>query len=230
LTWLDLGDLEQSEIMLQKAASLEPDHPFVQAARIEFLIEQEQYQQALDLARKAYDDDLPDRQGSRFIINRLLVNDAVHRKDYDQALGILADDFPEGIESPLDTRDASAADLLASIAYVIKLKDPASDEVDAILDHAEELNAMRDERRLPQDKAFNQAMIDVTRGDKPSAIAALQESFEKGWRWGWRDVMFRDFQFESLHQEPEFKQLIAQFEKDMEKQREEAYGLLGLSE
>ncbi|HMB60543.1 MAG TPA: tetratricopeptide repeat protein [Xanthomonadales bacterium] len=228
LAWLDLGDLEQAEIMLQKAASLEPDHPFVQAARIEFLIEQEQYQQALDLARKAYDDDLPDRQGSRFIINRLLVNDAVKRKDYDQALGILAEDFPEGIESPLDTRDASTADLLASIAYVIKLKDPASDEVGAILDHAEELNALRDERRLPQDKAFNQAMIEVTRGNKPSAIASLQDSFEKGWRWGWRDVMFRDFQFESLHQEPEFKQLIAQFEADMEKQRAEAYELLGL--
>ena len=57
----------------------------------------------------------------------------------------------------------------------------------------------------------------------------LGVAIEKGWRFDWREVMLRDLQFESLHNEPEFKTLVAMLEADMEKQREQAYDLLGLT-
>jgi hypothetical protein len=41
--------------------------------------------------------------------------------------------------------------------------------------------------------------------------------------------MYRDFWFDSLRQEPEFKNMTAMLEADMEKQRDEAYKLLGLT-
>jgi hypothetical protein len=41
-------------------------------------------------------------------------------------------------------------------------------------------------------------------------------------------VLRHDWRFEFLHNEPEYKNLVALLEKDMEKQRDEAYELLGL--
>jgi len=116
------------------------------------------------------------------------------------------------------------------MAYVLKLQDPVSEQVSALLDHADALNKESDDRVFPAEKPFRQAMIESARGNKPAALSSLHEAFEKGWRLGWRDSMYKDFQFETLHKEPEYKDLIAMFEADMEKQRNEAYELLGLKQ
>ena len=228
LVWLDIGDTERAEADLQKAASLDPDHPFTLAARIELLLYQEQYQQAVSLAQKARDEKLPGRQGSDDIIDGLLLNDAVRRRDYATALAILQEGFPDGLASPLDTDDVDDVYALAGLAYVLKMQNPAAEQVPALLDHADVLNKRSDGRVFPSEKPFRQAMIESARGDKVAALSSLHEAFEKGWRLGWRDWMYRDFQFESLHNEPEYKNLVAMFEADMEKQHEEAYELLGL--
>jgi hypothetical protein len=76
---------------------------------------------------------------------------------------------------------------------------------------------------------LRQAAIESARGNKPAAIAGLQAAFDAGWRLEWRDVLHHDWRFESLHQEPDYKNLLAQLEADMEKQREQAYALLGRS-
>ena len=228
LVWLDIGDTERAEADLQKAASLDPDHPLTLAARIELLLYQEQYQQAVSLAQKARDEKLPGRQGSDDIIDGLLLNDAVRRRDYATALAILHEGFPDGLTSPLDTDDVEDVYALAGLAYVLKMQNPAAEQVPALLDHADALNKRSDGRVFPSEKPFRQAMIESARGDKAAALSSLHEAFEKGWRLGWRDWMYRDFQFESLHKEPEYKDLVAMFEADMEKQRNEAYELLGL--
>jgi hypothetical protein len=46
----------------------------------------------------------------------------------------------------------------------------------------------------------------------------------------WQYVLHNDWRFESLHGEPDYKNLLAMMEKDMEKQREEAYELMGLKQ
>jgi len=132
------------------------------------------------------------------------------------------------LASPLDTDDVDDVYALAGLAYVLKMQNPAAEQVPALLDHADVLNKRSDGRVFPSEKPFRQAMIESARGDKVAALSSLHEAFEKGWRLGWRDWMYRDFQFESLHKEPEYKDLVAMFEADMEKQRNEAYELLGL--
>ncbi len=231
LTWLDLGDTRQAEESLQKAAGLAPAHPLTVATRIEVLLQQEQYQQALGVAQKAHDDKLPRRQGSDGIIRRLLVDAAVRQHDYNRALSLLHEALPDGLlASPLDADDVGDVDVLASMALVLKLQDPASEQVLALLEHADALNKRSDGRVIPFDKPFRQALIEVARGNKAAATSSLREAFDKGWRLGWRDWVYQDFQFEPLRQEPEFKRLITLLEDDMEGQRKKAYELLGLAD
>ncbi len=229
LVWMDLGDHEQAEIWLQNAASIEPDQPFVVAAHIHSLLYKEQYQQAAELASEALDKKPSNRQGSSDMIARVIVNDAIARKDYESALATLRQRLPEGIASPLDTQNDDDAFTLASMAMVIKLQDPASDQLTALLQHADELNRKASDRKIPFEKPFSEAMIESVKGNKQKAISALTTAFERGWRWDWQLWMYSDYQFEPLRGEPEFKNLTARIEADMEKQREEAYELLGLN-
>lgn len=228
-TWMDLGDMQQAEQWLQKAAKLAPGQPSTVKARIQSLLQNEQVQQALELAQEAHDEGLPDRQGSGATISRLLVGDAVRRGDFPRALELLQQQLPKGIESPLEVDEPDDIVVLASLAQVMKMQDPASDRARDLLDHAAALNRQSDNRNIPFRGGLRQAAIESARGNKPAAIAGLQAAFDAGWRLDWRDVLHHDWRFESLHQEPDYKNLLAQLEADMEKQREEAYALLGLS-
>ncbi|HLF29401.1 MAG TPA: hypothetical protein VI566_00035 [Xanthomonadales bacterium] len=229
LAWIDLGDMQQAELWLQKAAQLAPDQPTTVSTRIEVLLQNEQVQQALDLAQKAHDEDLPDRQGSGEIIYGLLVGDAIHRHDFDRALELLQERMPTGVASPLELDEPDDVTLLAGMAQVMKMQDPASEQATALLDHAAALNRQSDNRKIPFESGFRQAAIESARGNKQAAIAGLQAAFDAGWRLGWQDVLRNDWRFESLHKELDYKNLVVMLEKDMEKQREEAYELLGLS-
>ncbi|HET6564741.1 MAG TPA: tetratricopeptide repeat protein, partial [Xanthomonadales bacterium] len=227
--WLDLGDVARAEAMLQRAASIDPDHPLTISTQVQVLMEKEQVRQAVDLAQNAFDQDFPGRQGSKFIINNTLINDAVQRKDFAKALAILEEELPAHVQSPLEIEDPGYAGLVASIGHVTKLRSPLSGEAMPLLELAHSLNQQVDDRNIPFDKPLNQAFIEVAMGNKPEALASLQQAIDRGWRLEWRQLMYREFWFESLRQEPEFKNMIALLEADMEKQRSEAYELLGIT-
>jgi tetratricopeptide (TPR) repeat protein len=226
--WIDLGDMQRAEQWLQEAAQLAPDQPATVSTRIQVLLQNEQAQQALELAQKAHDGDLPDRQGSGDTIYGLLVGDALQRRDFDRALELLQERMPTGVASPLALDEPDDVYQLAEMAQVMKMQDPASEQATALLDHAAALNRQSDNRRIPFEAGFRQATIESARGNKPGAIAGLQAAFDAGWRLDWQGVLRNDWRFESLHNEPDYKELVTMLEKDMEKQREEAYELLGL--
>lgn len=228
-TWIDLGDLQQADLWLQKAARLAPDQSTTVATRIQFLLQKEQHQQAVNLAQKAFDDKLPDRHQSGIVIRRLLVGAAVRQHNFDQALRILQQQLPKDIDSPLETDDPNEIELLAVMAQVMKMQNPVSQQATAMLNHADTLNHRPGDRRIPFFKHLRQASIEVARNNKDAAIAALQQAIGAGWRIDWRDTLQNDFRFESLHQEPAYKHLAAMLEADMQKQREETYQLLGLA-
>ncbi len=132
------------------------------------------------------------------------------------------------MESPLETDDPEDIDTLAGMALVMKMQNPVSEQANALLDHADALNHMPGDRSFPFAKFTRQASIEVARNNKSAAISALQQAFAAGWRIDWHDTLQNDFRFESLHNEPEYKHLIAMLEEDMQKQRNQAYELLGL--
>lgn len=227
-SWIDLGDLDQAKIWLDKTARIDSKSPAAAITRVAVLMQQEQFQEALRVARQAYEDKLPDRHGSNEIIYRLLARNRVQQGNFDGALKILNGLLPAGIESPLQIDNVNDASLLSQMALVLKLQNPASEQAIDLLDHADQLNQRNSGRRIPFNKPLTQATIDAARGDTEAAIRSLKAAVEKGWRWDWQDIMYRDIQFQSLYNEPEFKELVSFLESDMEAQRLQAYELLGL--
>ena len=68
-------------------------------------------------------------------------------------------------------------------------------------------------------RAPNDARVLALRGRKQEALAALRAAQRAGWRWGWsfqRDV---DPAFDSIRDDPEFKAIFADIERDMARQR-----------
>jgi tetratricopeptide (TPR) repeat protein len=67
----------------------------------------------------------------------------------------------------------------------------------------------------------NDARALALRGRKQEALSALRAAERAGWRWGWR--FYRDFDpaFDSIRDEPEFKAIFADIDRDMARQRAE---------
>ena len=63
--------------------------------------------------------------------------------------------------------------------------------------------------------------IHALRGDKAKALAALRAAERAGWRGGWRALRDLDPAFDSIRDEPEFKAIFADIERDMARQRAE---------
>jgi len=227
--WIDLGDMKQADAWLQKAAQLGPDQPTTISLRIQTLLQNEQYKQAVELAQKAHDDKLPDRHRSGWVVQQVLVGDAVSRGDFETALDILREKLPHDIESPLEIDDPNEVGLLACLGMVMKMQNPLSGEATEILDHAEALNARPGDRSIPFGRFIQQAAIETARSNKEAAVSALKQAFDAGWRVDWRETLVNDYRFESLHNEPEYRHLIAMLEEDMQQQREQAYALFGLA-
>jgi hypothetical protein len=68
---------------------------------------------------------------------------------------------------------------------------------------------------------FADAQIHALRGDKVRALSALRDAEKAGCRWSWR--YYRDFDpgLTSIRNEPEFKAVFADIERDMARQRAE---------
>ncbi len=57
--------------------------------------------------------------------------------------------------------------------------------------------------------------IYALRGDKQKALSALQRAIDEGWRSHWWYYLKYDPILESLHDEPEFQEMVAEIEADM---------------
>jgi hypothetical protein len=63
--------------------------------------------------------------------------------------------------------------------------------------------------------------IHALRGDKAKALAGLREAERVGWRLGWRAARDTNLMLASIRDEPEFKAIFADIERDMARQRAE---------
>jgi len=227
--WIDLGDLEFAEQWLQRSLALGAGQPTPTATNIVLLQQREQHDLAADLARQAID--MENRASSRNIIRNAFVIDALSRKDSKSALDAYRIDNPEIFEEPMRFREDNPSwnmGELIEIAYIMKSIDITSVQADEILDFSERKLHESDPDLLPWYADLNMAALENVRGNTDSAIAYLNSTFEHGMRIEWRSPLQHWFVLESLHNEPEYRSLVAMFEEDMERQREEAYKLLGI--
>ena len=231
IRWTILGDLEQAELWAKKADEMAADKPISILARVGLYQYREQYNLAADLAKRALDRELDNRQQSNNSFRRAWIGSLVQANRIDEALDYYRKALPEAFETPpaLDLDSNRHIGQLVEVATLLQMQDPNSPLAVILIDAAEQKNELNEDRWLPWLTSVQRAAIAVARGDKATAIAFLNEVPDGKFGGRWRDYLGTWWVWDALHDEPEFKHLIAMLEEDMDRQREEAYELLGMN-
>ena len=228
--WLDLGDPEQAEHWAKLADELGADQPSPIVTRVQLYQYREQHGLAADMARRALERNLDNRMGSNNVLRRTYIANLVRLGDIQQAIDFYLKQFPGAFATPIEVdMDARRrSDELLEIAILLQMQDPASARVAELIDIAEQKMQLVDQRFIPWQRSLDRAGIAAARNDRQTAMQQLEQSFELGLRSRWRNHLMSTIAFNSLHDEPEFKQLVARLEADMERQRELAYQIPGV--
>ncbi len=229
--WLSLGDLEQAERWATLADDMGADQPIPISTRVQIYEYREQYGLAADMAKRALDRKVDNRLGSHFILIRTYISNLVRQGDIQQAIDYFQTELPGAFKTPLDLTRSDLrrrySDLL-DIALLLQIQDPASEKATELINIAEQQAQLMDDRFLPWVRALDRAKIAAARGNKAVAMEQLEQAYERGLRFRWRNILMSNIALNSLHDEPEFKQLISRLEEDMQLQREQAYQIPGV--
>lgn len=228
--WLDLGDPEQAENWAKIADQLGADQPSPIIARVQLYQYREQYGLAADMAKRALDRQLDNRMGSQNVLRRTYISNLVRQGEIQQAIDFYVAEFPGAFATPIDVdMDSNQRDdELLEIALLLQMLDPASTKATELIDAAEQKVHLVDERFLPWQRALERAAIAAARKNPQAAMEQLQQAYDLGMRLRWRNLLLSNIAFNSLHEEPGFKHLVAMLEEDMQRQREEAYQVPGV--
>ena len=110
--------------------------------------------------------------------------------------------------------DASNVFVAVDLALVLQKRGDEA-KVKVLLD-----GAMQSIGKLTQfARGITDVQIHALRGDKAKALAALRIAERAGWRWDWRYHREFDPTIASIRNEPEFKAVFADIERDMALQR-----------
>jgi TolB-like protein/lipopolysaccharide biosynthesis regulator YciM len=147
----------------------------------------------------------------------LLRDDELRRDDYAAARALYAEAFPDLFAKELPTfneRDAFAAVDLA----VVLQHTGEEDRAKALLDRSE-IYFQAIPRMGPFGSGVSDARVLALRGEKAKALAALRDAERARWRGFWRYYRDLDPALASIRNEPEFKAVFTDIERDMAEQR-----------
>lgn len=228
--WLDLGDPEQAEHWAKLADEIGADQPTPIVTRVLLYQYREQHGLAADMARRALDRNLDNRMGSNNVLRRTYIANLVRQREIQQAIDFYITELPGAFATPIDVNmdDRRRSNELLEIAILLQMQDPASARAAELIDAAEQKMQLIDERFIPWQRAFERAGIAAARNDRQVAMEQLEQAFDLGLRSRWRNLLLSTIAFNSMHDEPEFKQLLARLEADTETQRELAYQIPGV--
>ena len=207
--YLDLGDEAQSGHWLDQAMGDGAENS-VGAYRHLYAGDTSK---ALTSARKALEFDPRDWEALA-----LLRNADLGANDLKSAYSHYARAFPELLErqAPIDRFNFIPAIDLALVLLQMGRREQAAD----LLDRSESF-VNRIFRIGSAGYGIQDARIHALRGDKASALAALREAENSGWRDAWHYARDFDPAFDSIRNQPEFKAVFAEIERDMARQRAE---------
>jgi len=227
--WTALGDIDQAEAWARRADALGADQPVPIMARVQMHLYREQYSQAADLARRALQEKLDDRQRSEHFFRQVYATWLVDQGKVGEALDVYRSGIPEAFEQPLKLQTDLPYDAgqLIEIAILLKMQDPDSERAAELLDVASKRLQLRESAWVPASQSFDQARLAMARGDKSQAIKQLYKAWDQHFRLGWRHIDYF-FMFRGLHDEPDYQRLMAMVDADMEQQRERAYETVGV--
>ena len=230
IRWATLGDLGQAESWAKIADEKGADQPLPILARVKLYQFREQNSLAADLSKRALDRELDNRQQSTTTFRRTWISSLVRAGKVNEALAFYQKSLPEAFTSPLgiDFDSPGKITQLVEIAMLLQMQDPGSEQAAALIDAADHKVNLIEDRWLPWVTSIRRSAIATARGDKAEAIKILLEIPDGTIGGRWRDAFETWFVFSPLHDEPDYKHLVAKLEEDMDRQREEAYELLGI--
>jgi TolB-like protein/Tfp pilus assembly protein PilF len=208
-TYLDLGDEKRAVQWLDRAR----DHRSANAIRAYLHLYRGEQVDALRSARNALEIDERDWGALVLLRNASLAvsNTDAARADYARA-------FPELLTDPSPAVDPS--NYAAAIDLSLVLQKTGEHAREAQLLDRSEILIQTTPRLGPWGYGLSDVQIDALRGNGREALAKLREAEADGWRGpNWR--YYRDFDpnLASIRNEPEFKAIFADIERDMAKQR-----------
>ncbi|RLA49642.1 MAG: hypothetical protein DRQ98_13895 [Gammaproteobacteria bacterium] len=229
--WLTLGDLEQAEQWQQRADAIGAGQPIPIVTRLALYKYREQHDLARDLAKQTLDRNIEDRFGSNAGFRGVWAFESTRAGDYQAALMPYREAFPWAFDTPLQV-PAPLNDKIfdvIQIAGLLKLAEPLSERPEQLLKISEKSAHQFSPGWGAWAPALAQASIATVRGDRQAAIGWLNNAWDNNWRASWRERLLQDAIISQLADEPGYQELVARFETDMERQREEAYEIMGIA-
>ena len=215
---LDLGDDVEATRVIEAARQRWPDHGAVLMVSAEMHMNAGEWNAALKDAQRllALDSWAVDADE----VLRWLRDADLKQGDYQAARLRYAKAYPALVTPTPPTIDGSNWQAAVDVALVLRAAGDGA-AAGALLDRADAYI-----RTIPRlglaGYGIADAQIHALRGDKSKALAALREAEKAGWRGPfWR--YYRDFDpnLASIRNEPEFKAIFADIERDMARQRAE---------
>ncbi len=229
--WVLMGDAQQADKWQQRADAIGAGQPIPIWSRLKLYKFREQHDLARKLAKQVLDRKIEDRFSTQSTFRQNWAFESARAGKYLAALEPYQEAFPWAFESPLlvpEKLQDTAVDII-QIAGLLKLSEPLSDRPGQLL----EIAAKNADNFNPGWGVFNEdlirASIATVLGNKEDALDWLNSAWDKNWRLGWREVLLDDAILSQLSNEPGYQELVARFETDMERQREEAYVLMGIT-
>jgi TolB-like protein/Flp pilus assembly protein TadD len=213
LSWLytDLNDLAEAERIMQEARKELGDARdlLFESAHLRFLMGD--MTGAEQLVAHALEID-PDAVYLKRILGRI----ELHRRDPARARAWFVQAYPHlvGTDAPIVQWDVSNA---IELAYVLERTGEPQRARELLV--GAETTMKRTPRMSVMGYGVADAQIHALRGDRGAALAALREAAQAGWRREWRYYRDYDPAFTSIRQDPEFKAIFADIERDMARQR-----------
>jgi len=229
--WIELDDLEQASQWLARAEAIGVGQPVPIWARLNYYQAHEQHKLARELAGQALAQQMDNRFGTRSFFRQVWAFEATRTGDVEAALEPYREAFPWAFEAELTPPPGHLpGNDLAEIVALLSRSDPLSGRSMELLELAigTFVHIPPEAGLWMGDIAY--AAEAVIRGANATALARLDDAWNKHWRRGWRAILLYDPIFMPLRREPGYQQLVARFNADMERQRVVAYELMGITQ
>jgi TolB-like protein/Tfp pilus assembly protein PilF len=211
--YLHLGDLSRAAKLLESAEARWPNDFYSKWCAMRIPLLEGDFAAAQRLATKALDESPRD-----YAVLSLLVSAACRAGDCRPALDRWSKFLPEVVgPGPLRIDAANAWSATTVAALLVDAGEP--DRARMTLDAAEPY-MLRKTRLGYLGYGIEDVYVHALRGRRKEALLALREAEMAGWRFNWRESLLHPA-LDSIRDDPEFKAIVADIERDMARQRAE---------
>jgi hypothetical protein len=229
--WLVLGDADQAEIWQQRADAIGAGQPIPILGRMSLYKYREQHALAKNLIKQTLDRNIEPRFGSDFTLRQAWAFEMARTGDYQAALEPYRASHPWAFSTPLELPENVQDQFgdIIQIAGLMKLAEPLSNRHLQLLEIAKKYADHGKPGWGTWNSDVANAQIAAVRGEPDVALDWLNSAWDKNMRIGLRRILKEDAIISQLAGQPRYQELLARYESDMQRQRIEAYELMGIS-